>query len=103
IVLRDNPIFPLESLDCIADRDAVDNGECSLPRTEALLETGFDDAVSRTSNAHMIDLSDYECGVERCDMVVGGVIVTRDGAHLTRAYAATLAPYFERALTEIID
>lgn len=103
IVLRDNPVFPPESLDCIADRDAVDNGECSLPRAEALLETGFDDAVARTPNAHMIDLSDYECGTERCDMVVGGVIVTRDGAHLTRTYAATLAPYLDRALAQFID
>jgi peptidoglycan/LPS O-acetylase OafA/YrhL len=103
IVLRDNPIFPPELLDCIADRAAVDGGECSLPRSETLLETGFDDAVARTPNAHMIDLSDYECGAERCDMVVGGVVVTRDGAHLTRAYAATLAPYLDRALVEILE
>jgi hypothetical protein len=36
-------------------------------------------------------------------MVVGGVVVTRDGAHLTRAYAATLAPYLDRALVEILE
>lgn len=102
IVLRDNPIFPQESLECIADRAAVDSGECSLPRDEALLETGFDDAVAQTANAHMIDLSDFECGPARCEMVVGGVIVTRDGAHLTRAYAATLAPYLNDALVELL-
>lgn len=103
IVLRDNPIFPAESLGCITDRQAVENGDCSLPRDVALLETGFDAAVSQTANAHMIDLSDYECRSDRCDMVVGGVVVTRDGAHLTRTYAATLAPYFERALVGILD
>lgn len=103
LFLRDNPIFPDESLDCIANSSARDAGDCSRPRADALLHTGYDDAVARTENAHTIDLSDLQCGLDRCDMVVGGVVVTRDGAHLTSTYAGTLAPYLDRELARILD
>ncbi len=102
IVLRDNPIFPAEMLTCLADRQTIDAGECALPRSEALLETGFDEAVEQTANAHLIDLTDLECGPDVCSMVQGGVIVTRDGAHLTRTYASTLAPYLDRELARLV-
>jgi len=102
IVLRDNPIFPAEMIACLADRQSIEAGQCALPRSQALLDTGFDEAVEATANAHMIDLSDLLCGPETCSMVQGGVIVTRDGAHLTRTYAATLAPYLDRELARLI-
>lgn len=102
IVLRDNPIFPSDMVECLTDQRAIDAGECALPRARALLDTGFDEAVATTQNAHLIDLSDLECTRDVCSMVQGGVVVTRDGAHLTRTYAATLAPYLDRELARLI-
>ena len=102
IALRDNPIFPSEMLECLTDRQAIDAGECALPRTRALLDTGVDEAVEMTENAHLIDLSDLQCTPDVCSMVQGGVVVTRDGAHLTRTYAATLAPYLDGELARLI-
>jgi peptidoglycan/LPS O-acetylase OafA/YrhL len=100
--VRDYPVFPPSSLACVLDRARVADGECAIPRDEALLEDGLAEAVSRDPNAHLIDLSDYICAADRCDLVVGGVIVSRDGSHLTATYARTLKPYFERALLEVL-
>ncbi|NHI17467.1 acyltransferase family protein [Microbacterium excoecariae] len=98
LALVDNPIFPEDALGCLADPAAVEAGECELPRREALKPTGIEEAVAQTENAYLIDLTDLECDIDVCRMVQGGVIVTRDGAHLTASYAATLAPYLDRAL-----
>ncbi|HJB63655.1 MAG TPA: acyltransferase [Candidatus Microbacterium pullistercoris] len=103
LAIRDNPVFPESMVDCLADRDAIARGECSLPREDAIRGTGLYDAIEQTPNAHLIDLMDYECGPTRCDMVVGGIIVTRDGNHLTRTYAETLRPYLERELVAAFD
>ncbi|WP_221585418.1 acyltransferase family protein [Microbacterium sp. G2-8] len=103
LALRDNPIFPKEMLECLADRAAIDGGKCALPRSRALLDTGVDEAVRATQNAHLIDLSDLECALDTCSMVQGGIVVTRDGGHLTRTYAATLAPYLDREMARRID
>lgn len=103
LAIRDNPVFPDSMVDCLADRGAIERGECSLPREDAIRGTGLYDAIAQTPNAHLIDLIDYECGPARCDMVVGGVIVTRDGEHLTRTYAETLRPYLERELVAALD
>ena len=44
-----------------------------------------------------IDLTRFFCGRRWCWPVVGGVLVHRDEAHITRTYAETLAPYLARA------
>ena len=45
-----------------------------------------------------VDLNDHLCEADRCPAAVGGVTVYSDASHLTRTYAATLAPYLEPAL-----
>lgn len=45
-----------------------------------------------------IDLTDRICRTERCDAVVGGVLVYFDASHLTATYARTLAPYLAPSL-----
>jgi peptidoglycan/LPS O-acetylase OafA/YrhL len=102
IAIRDNPIFPEDSLTCILDLDRVRAGECSMPRSGALLADGLADAVAISPNAHLIDLTDYMCDPDRCQMVVGGVVVTRDGGHLTATFARTLTPYLEQQISAIL-
>jgi peptidoglycan/LPS O-acetylase OafA/YrhL len=47
-----------------------------------------------------VDLTDYFCGDEFCQGVIGGVLVVRDDHHLTTTYAETLAPYLLRAMED---
>lgn len=103
IAVRDHPIFPSASLDCILRASDRRLGECAMPREVVLLDDGMAEAVERDGNAVLIDLTDYICEPIRCDMVVGGVIVSRDGFHLTNTFAHTLAPYLERELSSVLE
>jgi hypothetical protein len=38
------------------------------------------------------------CSPTRCLAVIGGVLVRKDGNHLTRTFATTLGPFVLRAL-----
>jgi peptidoglycan/LPS O-acetylase OafA/YrhL len=102
VAIRDNPIFGSEALTCVMDAAAVREGRCVMARSDALLEDGLADAVLRDAYAHLVDLNGYMCDDDVCHMVVGGVITTRDGSHLTATYARTLAPYLDRELSQIL-
>lgn len=102
IAIRDNPIFGSAALECVLDADRVNAGECVLPRDEVVREDGMKAAVERDPYAHFVDLNDYMCDEENCSLVVGGVITTRDGSHLTATYARTLAPYLDRTLGDLL-
>ncbi|WP_344060921.1 acyltransferase family protein [Microbacterium pumilum] len=103
IAIRDNPIFPKSALECALDVDTALRGGCAVPRDEALHDDGTREAVARDANATLIDLTDYMCAPAQCSIAVGGVLVVRDGRHLTATFAHTLAPYLSRALVEALD
>lgn len=103
IAIRDNPIFPPASLACVLDGERMKRGECALPRGEALVEDGLAEGVARDPNARLIDLTDYMCEPTRCSFVVGGVLVTRDGSHLTATFARSLEPYLNRAMRGALE
>ena len=46
----------------------------------------------------VLDFTKYLCDATRCPSVIGGVLVRKDGSHLTRAFAQTLGPFVLRAL-----
>ncbi len=101
IAVRDNPRWPTDPHECLADEgaDAVD--ECAVSREEALQT--FDPserATERVAGAQFLDLTDYYCGDVTCRAVIGGVGVYRNDNHVSAAYAATLAPWILGELAE---
>ena len=46
----------------------------------------------------VLDFTKYLCDATKCPSVIGGVLVRKDGSHLTRAFAQTLGPFVLRAL-----
>lgn len=103
IAIRDNPIFgTTDDLHCVLDSDRVKAGQCVMPREQALRDDGLKAAVARDPFAHLVDLNGYMCDERVCELVVGGVITTRDGRHLTSTYAHTLTPYLDRRLGDIL-
>ncbi|MEN9620526.1 MAG: hypothetical protein RL499_719 [Actinomycetota bacterium] len=97
VVIRDTPNVGDTVTDCLA----AHRGEaelCAVPRSLAL---GDDEAVTAAEGfdgVTVIDLSRYFCNEEVCPVVIGGVVVYRDGNHVTDAYMQTLAPAFAREL-----
>jgi peptidoglycan/LPS O-acetylase OafA/YrhL len=102
IAIRDNPVFGSAALECVLSADDVAAGECTRPRDTVILDDGLSDAVALDPYAHLIDLNHFMCDEETCSMVVGGVITTRDGAHLTATYARSLAPYLDREISGVL-
>jgi hypothetical protein len=103
IAIRDNPIFPKSMLECALDAETALNGGCSRSRDEALPDDGSAEAVARDGNATLVDLTDYMCAPTECSVAVGGVLVVRDGRHLTATFAHTLTPYLARAITAAVE
>lgn len=86
--------------DCVAEH-LRQLSRCATARTVAI---DGQNPVDRMLSAdphygwRVVDLNDGICLPEQCPAAVGGVIVYRDYAHLTKTYAETLAPWMAAAL-----
>ncbi len=96
--LRDNPRFPSGVVSC-----ALTQGDeaCTRPVSEKLAAT--DPAATLAGRGGIpgftaLDLTDLVCPGGRCTPSVGNVWVYLDDNHLTRSFAATLAPALEERL-----
>lgn len=107
VVLRDVPMRNSRSIECI--ERAMAQGEragfaCALPRERALRPDAEVEAARRLDSRRVsvIDLSSFMCSPRLCFPVVGGVLVLKDVGHLTSAFSATLAPYLQRRLEQLL-
>ncbi|GAB2662538.1 acyltransferase family protein [Arenimonas aestuarii] len=92
VVIRDTPKMTRDPLECLAEA-----GSCSVSRTEAM--QGMDPlAIAAEREASVIDMTDAICLQDRCDYVVGNILVWRDTHHLTATYSRTTAPILARRL-----
>lgn len=97
IAIRDNPRPEDSTATCVAEKLATANARCSIPRKVGFrFFDGQSEAAAEVGNATVIDLSKYVCTSTTCPVVIGGVIVYRDGSHLTKTFINTLEPYLEK-------
>lgn len=95
--LRDNPRFTSGVVACALERG---DEACTAPVSEKLAATNPAAAVTAPGYS-TIDLTDLVCPDGRCPPAVGNVWVYLDDNHLTRSYAATLAPALEERLRAV--
>ena len=100
-VLRDVPTRPARTAACIEAALAARRPPmpaCAVPRAGALAPDPQVVAVRLRNppRVRVIDLTPFMCAPRTCYPVVGGVLVTKDTNHLTRAFATTLGPYVLR-------
>ena len=69
---------------------------CGLKRKDALLPDPQLKAAG--GRVKVLDFTKYLCNATECPSVIGGVLVRKDGSHLTRAFSATLGPFVLRAI-----
>ena len=103
IVVRDPPNNPREISSCV--RREYERGQsaatrCRSRRADVLQPDAQVEAARRVRSraVDVIDLTPFMCGPAQCVPVVGGVLVHKDGDHLTAEFATTLAPYLDRAI-----
>jgi peptidoglycan/LPS O-acetylase OafA/YrhL len=98
LVMRDNPRAGFDVPLCMSraawrGRDPV--AECSFPRTTPLrrqvaaLER---EAVAGVPGVSFVDLTRSICTGDTCPPTRAGIVIFRDGSHLTRAFSEHLAP-----------
>jgi SGNH domain (fused to AT3 domains) len=106
VVIRDPPYIGTTTLSCVRRamaRRREAGVQCALARSTALKRDPAIDAVAQLKSPRYqaIDLTDFMCDTQLCYPVVGGALVKKDRGHLTRVFAATLAPYLSRALERL--
>jgi hypothetical protein len=100
-VVAASPRLPMDVPECLEDHRSRP-AACDVPRAAAY-EDVWDTAAGERAAAQVagttyIDLNPWICPGDTCTTVIGGVVVYRDGHHLTRTYVETLAPRLARGL-----
>ncbi|MGH2839537.1 MAG: SGNH hydrolase domain-containing protein [Solirubrobacteraceae bacterium] len=102
IVIRGAPVSHV-SASCI--RRAVIRhkrpGLACAESTRTSIRSDPEAAAARSygsSRVKVVDLTRYFCGRRVCYPVIGGLLVHKDGVHLTRVFASTLGPFMLRAV-----
>ncbi|MCE9598138.1 MAG: acyltransferase [Spirochaetia bacterium] len=103
-VIRDNP-RPGQDVPACASTYPGDPIACSKTRTDIL--DRWEDPISMAANGlsgvQLLDLSNQFCQGESCPIVIGNVLVYRDGDHLTASYVKTLAPVLEKSILQTLN
>jgi hypothetical protein len=105
-VIRDTPMARRGTLSCVsrvAARRRPTARACSVARDYALRP---DPATVATRGLgrrfHVVDMSRYFCGGDRCYEVIGGALVHKDTAHLTEVFSTTLGPYLLKRVNRLL-
>jgi hypothetical protein len=105
LVVRDNPVPRERVPDCL-QRNPTRYSVCAGDRDKWLAPDPLVEAALslKSDRIRIADLSHYYCNDEQCPAVIGGMLVYRDGSHLSatwiRAFAPLLEPQFTAALTQ---
>jgi hypothetical protein len=106
VVLRDSPVPGLATGTCV-DRAIAHHQDaavtCGLARASALFpDPEVAAAYEDEPRASVIDMTDFFCGVTVCPPVIGGVLVYKDGSHMTNLYSTTLGPYLLARIRRLV-
>jgi hypothetical protein len=102
--VRDTPFSNYDATVCLAQAEWDGHTQCegALP-AQALNPAVYvveKRAAEDLGNVSFLDLSDQICGPDRCNLVVGGQVVYRDGDHMTASFSRSLATVFFQRLSE---
>lgn len=102
-VLRDTPRIVRPQAGCVSRlirAHAAVGIRCAQPRALDVLPDPAAAAAIGSGDARvrLLDLTPLMCTPRVCPAVIGGVLVRKDGAHLTRLFATTLGPFVLRAI-----
>lgn len=103
LVLRDTPYGEVVTPDCI-DAHLSDLGACDGPQSRREVPDPMADAARAMGreDIRVADTTPAFCANGQCYSTIGGLIVYFDRSHMTTAFAKTLAPVIEPAVTALM-
>lgn len=106
IVIRDSPFPGIGTAACVEAAIAHHKPAgvtCALPRAAAVYPDPAAIAAYRDEpRASVIDLTGFFCGAKVCPPVIGGVLVYKDGSHMTNLFSTTLGPFLLRRVRALV-
>ena len=103
MVLVDNPLLPMDWLDCVEKGDAADARKCGVSKAEGLAMADTQElAAQQLENTTIVDMTDFYCDGDFCPVAIGGVLVYRDESHITKTWSLTIAPYLGAAIEKAL-
>jgi SGNH domain (fused to AT3 domains) len=107
IVIRDTPHVVRPQAACINRLLRANKSigfRCAQPRALDLPADPEAEAARRSGDprVRLVDLSAEMCSRTVCPAVIGGVLVRKDGSHLTRLFSTTLGPFVLRSIRHVL-
>ena len=89
---------------CVADH--LENlSFCEFDRQKAIASSGAPAQLAASQllpSVGVVDLTDFFCPTEICPPVIGGVLVYRQGSHISDTYIRSLTPFLFERLQELV-
>jgi peptidoglycan/LPS O-acetylase OafA/YrhL len=104
VVLLDNPAPKVNVYECVA-RHRLQLSACAFPRKDGVARSAAPTqlaAAELVTSVTVVDLTSAICGTTLCEPVVGGVLVYRQGSHLTDTYVRSLESRLDAALDSVV-
>jgi hypothetical protein len=101
-ILADNAGAGFKVYECVS-RHPGDLAACAFARNPAGGGRAAQLAAAERGGYAVIDLDDHICPGASCPAVIGGVLVYRQGSHLTRTYVSTLTDVLEQRLVPLVE
>ncbi len=102
VAIRDTPRPDVLVPECVA-ANVEELSRCAMDRDEILWADGPEvTAAIGTPGVELLDLTRWICPADTCPAVIGGVVVYRDGNHLTATYARSLASMVSDELAPLV-
>lgn len=103
LALRDTPYFKGSVPECIAQH-GENSTECKIVKADVYnTPSAWERLENKPDNVFYADYSDYFCGEEYCDPVVGNVIGYFDHDHMTETFSKTFKPLLQRDVAEALN
>lgn len=112
VVLLDNPgtsslhsVYGGQVPACLAD-NLKSPEVCSLDRAKGSKGSGASvllAAAEHVPDVNVIDMTDVFCNETTCPPIIGGVLVYRQGSHVTNTYAMSTEEILQTRLTNVLD
>jgi len=102
-IILDNPRTDVDIPSCLS-RHLADVNACAIPRSMAFPKrfAAVEQVAAGISGAHLIDVVSAICPSTPCPVVRDGMILYRDGHHLSATFVRSLADRFDLALTPLL-
>jgi len=103
IALSDSPQPPFKVYQCVEENPDTFATECAFEANDGSGTGVLREAAQMTPGVQFLDLNPWVCPGTDCPPVIGGVLIYRQGSHITATYAESLAPVLEALLLPLAD